>query len=294
VNATDLTLVPSWRLGTLLRRRREQVGRTVDQVAGSSSRWTAGDLLAIEQGDRSLTDGDLLDVVGLYGVDPDELLPGRHELQVDLDQGELAAAGHTQPLAGTAPTADEVLASYLSLVYTLRASEPGSPLALRQADLDVLARALALATPDVEQRLRQLMADPAAEVAGRTSLLRARVLIPAAGILVAVCVGGALVVSSRSSSPSHHSNGSVRIGSAAVVTRNANGTPGAQHARTGDSSGGQPAVVTGNGITADQVPANGVGLAPSQSVTRSSGSQTTPAPATTDTTVAPTTSSIAD
>ena len=41
------------------------------------------------------------------------------------------------------------------------AAEPGTPVRLRQADVDVLARALALAVPEVEQRLEGLMADPA-------------------------------------------------------------------------------------------------------------------------------------
>ncbi len=271
MNATELSLVPSWRLGALLQRAREQAGRTVDQVAGGSPTWSSAELLAIEQGDRSLTDGDILDIVGLYGVDPDELLPERHELVVDLDQRELAVAGHTQALAGSAPTADEVLASYLSLVHTLRSLEPGAPLALRQADLDVLGRALALAAPDVEHRLRHLMDDPA-EIDRRTSKLRARVLIPAAGVLVAVCVGGALVVSSRSTSTPHPAP-TARVGSAAVVDRDGNGTDGPQHPRAVDPSApypGDPAVVTGNGVHADQVPPGGVGLAPAQSVTNPS------------------------
>ena len=277
MNATELSLVPSWRLGHLLQRQREQGGRTVDQVAAGSSTWSASDLLEIERGDASLTDGDILAVVELYGVDPDELLPGRHELVVDLDQRELAAAGHTQPLAGAAPTADEVLASYLSLVYTLRSSAPGTPLSLRQGDLDVLARALALATPEVEHRLRHLMADPAAEVRRRASLLRARVLVPAAGVLVAVCVGGALVVSSHSSSTSGPAP-TARIGTAEVQTRNPDGTPDTQHTRAPDANAAypsDPAVVTGNDITADQVPSGGVGLAPAQSVSRASSSSST-------------------
>ncbi len=260
----------------MLQRQREHTGRTVDQVAAGSTTWSAADLLAIEHGDASLTDGDILAVVELYGVDPDDLLPGRHELVVDLDQRELAAAGHTQALAGTAPTADEVLASYLSLVYTLRSTAPGSPLSLRQGDLDVLARALALATPEVEHRLRDLMAEPAAEVRRRSSLLRARVLVPAAGVLVAVCVGGALVVSARTStSPGPKS---ARIGTAEVQTRNADGSAGTQHTRGADANApypGSPAVVIGNDLSADQIPPGGVGLAPAQSVTRTTGSSTT-------------------
>ena len=277
VNATELSLVPSWRLGSLLRRQRETTGRTVDQVAGGSPTWSAADLLAIERGAVSLTDGDILAVVELYGVDPDELLPGRHELVVDLDQRELAAAGHTQAVAGTAPTADEVLASYLSLVYTLRSAAPGTPLALRQGDLDVLSRALALATPEVEHRLRDLMVEPATEIHRRSSLLRARVLLPAAGVLVALCVGGALVVSTRSSSPP--SPKPARIGTAEVQERNPDGSAGPQHERAPDVGAPYPAdppVVTGNSVTADQIPPGGVGLAPAQSVTRATvGASTT-------------------
>ncbi len=170
-----------------------------------------------------------------------------------------------------------MLASYLSLVYTLRSTEPGTPLSLRQGDLDVLARALALATPEVEHRLRDLMVEPAAEVRRRFSLLRARVLVPAAGVLVAVCVGGALVVSSHSTS----NPGPVptaRIGNAEVQTRNPDGSAGAQHTRAPDAGApypGDPVVVTGNNITADQIPDGGVGLAPAQSVTRASASSTT-------------------
>ncbi len=277
VNATELSLVPSWRLGSLLRRQREAAGRTVDQVAGGSPTWSAADLLAIEHGDANLTDGDILAVVELYGVDPDELLPGRHELVVDLDQCELAAAGHTQALAGTAPTADEVLASYLSLVYTLRSATPGTPLSLRQGDLDVLSRALALATPEVEHRLRDLMVEPATEIHRRSSLLRARVLLPAAGVLVALCVGGALVVSSQSSS-SPTPKPAARIGTAEVQERNADGSAGPQHTRAPDVSASYPAdppVVTGNSISADQIPPGGVGLVPAQSVTRSTVASST-------------------
>ena len=170
-------------------------------------------------------------MVELYGVDPDELLPGRHELVVDLDQRELAAAGHTQPLAGSAPTADEVLASYLSLVYTLRSTAPGTPLSLRQGDLDVLARALALATPEVEHRLRDLMAEPAAEV-------RRRVLVaagPRAGAGGRRAGGGVrgrgpgrlqpLVRPRRARRPT------ARIGTAEVQTRNPDGSAGTQHTR---------------------------------------------------------------
>ena len=196
--------------------------------------------------------------------------PIAHELVVDLDHRELAAAGHTQALAGAAPTADEVLGTYLTLVYTLRATEPGTPVRLRQADVDVLAQALALAVPEVEQRLEGLMGDPERVVLHqRSKLLRTRVLLPAAGVLVAVCVGGALVVSARSSDPNVPPSRpatatTIESSSASVVTTP---TGGASTTVTVTPTSA-PRVVVGNDLHPNQVPAGGVGLAPAQVVTR--------------------------
>jgi hypothetical protein len=233
VTSASLTLVPSWRLGSLLSEARDRHGRTVDRLAACTDRFTAADLIAIEAGERALDDRDLEAVVALYGIDPGALVPGRTDLVVDLDQHRLATAGYTQPLAGTAPTAEEVLASYLALVYTLRHAEPGTKVPLRQADLDVLARALALAEPDIEHRLVDLMVAPTAMVRERTLLLRARVLLPAAGVLLALTVGGAIVVSSRPDQPTpparttlvssppagSTTNPSVQLGGAALQAR---------------------------------------------------------------------------
>jgi len=198
-------------------------------------------LAAIERGDQALSEAELEALVALYRIDSAELVPGRTDLIVDLDQHRLATAGYSQSLAGPAPTADEVLACYLSLVYTLRKAEPGSRVPLRQADLDVLSRALTLAAPDVEHRLVDLMATPTKLVRERSRFLKTRVLIPAAGVLVAVTVAGAIVVSTRPSdsppppSPTTTStrtppvgtvDTSVQIGGAATQTRNPDGTPG--------------------------------------------------------------------
>jgi hypothetical protein len=240
----------------------------VDELAASSARFGPEDLAAIEAGEAALDDDELRDVLELYAVDPDALLPARGDLLVDLDRLELAAAGRTQALAGVNPTPDEVLGTYLALVYALRALEPGAPLSLRQADVDVLARALALASPDVEQRLERLIAHPEPIVDHqRSRLLRARVLVPAAGVLVAVCVGGALVVrSAGTSSPSSPSTPatstvtagpSTDVGSAAVAT----------------TSSSIPVVVQ-NDLPVSDVPHGGVGLAPAQVATRGADGQT--------------------
>ncbi len=208
---------------------------------------------------------------------PPSSFPGRTDLVVDLDRHHLATAGHTQALAGPAPTADEVLASYLSLVYTLRRAEPGAPVPLRQGDLDVLARALALAAPDVEHRLAGLMAAPTELVHERSRFLRARMLVPAAGVLVAVTVAGAIVVSSRSGGtaaptsttppataaattgavtpPAGTVDTAVQIGGAATQVRNPDGTPG-------------PVVVAGDGTDASDVPTGAVGVGDAQTAVR--------------------------
>ena len=260
MTAEALALVPSWRLGTLLAQARNRDGRTLADVAAHSDVYDEAELAAIERGEHPLDDAALEAIVALYGIDAADLVPGRTDLVVDLDNHRLATAGHTQPLAGAAPTADEVLACYLSLVYTLRQAEPGSQVPLRQADLDVLARALALATPDIEHRLVDLMASPSPLLRERSRFLRARVLVPAAGVLLAITVAGAIVVSSNAAEPPPPPAGTtvdstVQIDGAATQTRNPDGTPG-------------PVVVVGDGTNATDLPPGAVGLGDAQVAVR--------------------------
>ena len=196
MNSHVLTLVPTRRLGGLLREAREASDLSLDELAADSPHFDVVDLREIEEGDRALNEAEREQVVALYPVDPDTMVPGRTDLVVDLAHHRLATADRTQPLAGPAPTADEVLSSYLSLVYALRCTTPGTRVPLRQADLDVLGRALTLATPEVEHRLVELMASPTPDLRRRSRLLRVRVLVPAA-VLLAVTAVGALVVTTR-------------------------------------------------------------------------------------------------
>jgi transcriptional regulator with XRE-family HTH domain len=270
MSRAPISVVPTWRLGALLRSEREQRGSTTTDLASGSTSLSPDDLAEIEAGTRQLDDHELAAVLDLYGVDSDALVPDRDELIVDLDQRELAAAGRTQALAGSAPSPDEVLGTYLTLVYALRSVDPGTPLRMRQGDVDVLARALALAVPDVEVRLEGLMAEPEMVVLHqRSKLLRARVLVPAAGVLVAVCVGGALVVSSRHA-PATTAPSSTVADRTNPTTSNGSVTPSTTAHPAAD---GTPPVIVGNDITPSQVPAGGVGLAPAQVVTRGPGGQ---------------------
>ena len=193
VEGGTIAVVPARRLAQLLaeaRRHHDESLATLAERSGGA--FDASDLLALEGGTHPLDDETVRRAVELYRIDPGVLAPERSRLVIDLDEGRLRAGPHEQPL--TAPTADEVLATYLSLVYTMRHAAPGTPLPLRDADISVLSRVLELTSTDVEHRLVDLMADPDPELAVRHRWLRRRVLVPAAGVLVAVTALGSLVL----------------------------------------------------------------------------------------------------
>lgn len=159
----------------------------------------------------------------------DATTPERVKLVVDLAAERLEAGSVSRSLAGPSPTPDQVLAIYLSLVYTLRNAEPGTPLTLRRGDLDVLAEVLRLGQPDVTRRLADLMAEPDGEVRRGTERLRRRVLLPVAGIVVAVTALGALVLvvdrdgAAPPPPPAAVGDTGVRLGSPQVAERGPDG-----------------------------------------------------------------------
>lgn len=194
------TIVPARRLAHLLAEARRADDQTLDALAArAGGTFTVRDLLALEAATYPLDDDTVRRAVELYGVDPGVLAPERSRLVIDLDERRLRAGPHETTIG--APTADEVLATYLSLLYTMRHATPGTPLPLRDADISVLSRALELASTDVESRLVDLMADPDGAVDRRHRWLRRRVLVPAAGVLIAATAIGSLVLVSGSTEP---------------------------------------------------------------------------------------------
>lgn len=192
--STDLSLVPPRRFGALLTSRRTALGLTIEEllVGDGAPGFSTEELRRIEQGNLALDDGQIARLVRLYRADAGSVVPERSELVVDLDAGAVAAAGTTEPLPPGAGV-DEVLARYLSLLYLLRGLEPGRPLTLRSADLDVLAAALERSVSSLEARLAELMLTD--EVDSWFSRLRHRVAVPAAGLLVGLsAVGGLLLI----------------------------------------------------------------------------------------------------
>lgn len=189
-------IVPPNRLGRLLRETREGRGETLEQVAARlGADATTALLLDVEGGTFDLTDRDVAVLSEAYGVQTRELVPARSRLVIDLTQGTVAVAGQVRAFA--TDDADEVLTRYLSLVYALRGLPAGTPVPLRDLDLAVLGQALRMGAGEVEARLVGLMQDPEQRVGTTTRDLRRRLVVPAAGLLVAVTAVGALVLVTR-------------------------------------------------------------------------------------------------
>lgn len=186
------TLVPPRRLGALLRQSRVAAGLGLDDLARRQRELTVVDLDDIEHGRRIIDDALLGRLVELYGVEDAGLLPTRSQLVIDLDEGRIAVDDSdvsTDGLSGP----DAVLARYLALVYHLRDLPLGTPIGLRDLDLDVLSAALEIAAPDIEQRLKRLMADEDAIAADQRRIKR-RMVMPLVGVVIAACSAGVLLL----------------------------------------------------------------------------------------------------
>lgn len=189
-------IVPPTRLGRLLRETREARGESLDDVAARLGEGATAELLtAVEGGSYDLTDRDVAILSDAYGLKTRELVPARSRLVIDLEEGTVSAGEQVRAFATDEP--DQVLTRYLSLVYALRGLPPGTPVPLRDLDLAVLGQALRMGAGEVEARLVGLMQDPEQQVGATTRDLRRRLVVPAAGLLVAVTAVGALVLVTR-------------------------------------------------------------------------------------------------
>jgi hypothetical protein len=196
-----LSLVPPARLGRLLAEARARRGRSREVIAAATGeRFDAEELAEVEAGRRPLLDTHISVLVEAYGLRPSNPRSRRTELVVD--RGEVLAGSAGGGRAGNREgwTVD-VLCRYLGLVYVLRRRTPGEDLALRQADLDVLADVLGARHAVVEERLVRLMANPGDKVGRRARRFERRVMVADAGILVAATAGGALVLEPRAADP---------------------------------------------------------------------------------------------
>jgi transcriptional regulator with XRE-family HTH domain len=237
-------LVPPRRLGRLLAEARVSRGLSLGDV----SQQLGGalddlELLEVETGRRPLSDQELEALAGLYEIETSTIVPGRSRLTVDLDEGVIRARAGETDIDPSAHRSD-VLAKYLALVYSMRAVPPGTEVALRIDDLDVLAEVFGAGRQELEDELHELMAGGSEPVRRRFRLLRGRLMVPVVGVVVAATTAGTLLlVPPRDSSAEVGSAGSgagaardatelvqegpgVEIGDAVVQERGPGDVPG--------------------------------------------------------------------
>ena len=234
-------LVPPVRLGRILQDARVGSGESIDGLVRRCGLAYEGEFFAaVESGEQELDETMVRWLAALYEVRVEHLVPQRARLVIDLNEGSVVIGAHSGFLTEQQP--NDVLSKYLALVYELRGLAPGAALKIRDLDLDVLSNALTMRPRDVQQRLHSLMRGDPEPIDGARRRLRSRVVVPMAGILVAVTAVGALLFERAadtasdpaitvpteigSGSVSLHppvSDGRVDIGDAAVLVRPSGG-----------------------------------------------------------------------
>ncbi len=185
-------LIPPVRLGKILRHRREELGWTMPELAELHG-LSATDLDAIESGLCPLDEATVAMIGAVYGVDADEIAPLRSELIIDVGEGTIAIAERKVSLDEGEP-GEILLSRYLALVHTLRDVPVGTPVPLRQIDVDVLALALERNAAHVEEELLDLMGNPSEAVTTNARRFKKSLMVPLAGLLVGVTAVGGLVM----------------------------------------------------------------------------------------------------
>jgi transcriptional regulator with XRE-family HTH domain len=194
--------VSARRLGELLGNARQSAGLSRREAA-SVAGVTPQAIRAYERGSESVPDDVAEKLAAAYGCSLATLLPSRGVDPVSLEPGRLHVGSASAPLGSDDPPSDEVLRSYLGLLYELRDAKPGSELPLRDRDLDALAAALGDDPETIEVRLVELMDVTREEAAAmRATLFRRRLLLPAAGFVLGagLFAGGAQLLSADGSS----------------------------------------------------------------------------------------------
>lgn len=226
-------LVPPRRLGALLSSARAGNRLTLEEIVErSDGAFSLATLASVERGTTYVTESELRWLAELYGIETSRLVPSRSQLVIDLDDGVMSVPEHRKVKVGKEAGRHEVLTRYLAMVYAMRNIEPGTHITLRLDDLDVLGSALHLRPADAAADLETLMSDPGEAVSTRKAILQRKLLVPAAGVLVALVTAGALVLVEHKADAATNP-APISVGTAAVQERNVDGTPGAIQVRNG-------------------------------------------------------------
>jgi transcriptional regulator with XRE-family HTH domain len=247
VSTSPALLVPPVRLGRLLADARERSGETLEQLARRCGLAREEDFFAeIEAGSAPLDETLVRWLAELYGVAATALVPARAHLVIDLREGRVEIGDRRAAVTGIDP--DQILTNYLALVYSLRGLPVGTPIPLRNIDLGVLSDALSLSTREVSSNIGRIMIGQPDAVRDRAQVVRRRMIVPVAGILVGLTAMGALLlVRSDDAAAGHGPEPTavesvsaagvappVHIGEAVVIERSSSDDAGSgQRVRTG-------------------------------------------------------------
>jgi len=189
---SNLGLVPQQRLGALLARRREMYGYTVaDMARQSSGRFNEADLTAIESGSLAVDDAAIEALSLIYEFNSSPPTQSRSKLIIADD--EAVPSGLTSDAFDDA-LIETVLQRYLALLYLLRNAEVGEPLRLRNDDCGMLAMAFDATEAVMTERLLIMMETQIDPISRQAELMRRRLVVPAAGLLVGPTPAGVLVL----------------------------------------------------------------------------------------------------
>ena len=217
--------ISSRRLGAALHEARVTAGLSRRETAARAG-CTTRQLRAFERGEAQPDDAQMERLALACSRPVGAIVPTRDDAPVALADGRLHVGESSTSLRSDEPPTEEVLRSYLGVVYEMRDSKPGARIPLRDRDLDALAVALGSDPEIVETRLVELMDVTREEAAAmRSALIRRRVLLPAASIALAagVVAGGANLAApgdsttTRAAVQSPKSNDNIAIGTAATV-----------------------------------------------------------------------------
>ena len=217
--------ISSRRLGAALHEARVTAGLSRLETAARAG-CTTRQLRAFERGEAQPDDAQMERLALACSRPLGAIVPTRDDAPVALADGRLHVGESSTSLRSDEPPTEEVLRSYLGVVYEMRDSKPGARIPLRDRDLDALAVALGSDPEIVETRLVELMDVTREEAAAmRSALIRRRVLLPAASIALAagVVAGGANLAApgdsttTRAAVQSPKSNDNIAIGTAATV-----------------------------------------------------------------------------
>lgn len=225
-------LLPPKRLGSLLAGARVANGFSLEDAAGElGESWSTLDLLEVETGRRPVLDPDIAALTELYGIPTTDLIPERSHLVIDLTEGTMAVGDDAVTFGSDRVERREVLGQYLAMVYSMRDMRPGTALALRTPDLEILEGALRVERKDLEAELRRMMVDQRELIEPKVRGLRGRVLIPAIGVIVAATAAGMLLLVADSDASQPEGGATpvsveTEIGDAVVQERLPDGSPG--------------------------------------------------------------------